>query len=64
MRTALLLGEWTSHNLVRKRDIKFAVAVNAEYVLAWHVAGSEVNGNMHFLFRFTVWAFNRHRYEL
>jgi hypothetical protein len=55
-----LLGKWAANNLIRERDIKFAVA---EYVLARHVAGSEVNGNVNFLLRLTVWAFNRHHNE-
>jgi hypothetical protein len=57
------LRKGTAHNLIRERDLKFAVAVNAEYVLARHMAGSEVNGNVNFLLRLTVWAFNRHHNE-
>ena len=54
--------ERTAHNLIRERDIKFPVAVNAEYVLVRHMAGSEVN-NVNLLLRLTVWAFNRHHDE-
>jgi hypothetical protein len=59
-----LRGKWTAHNLIRERDIKFVIAINAEWVLVRHLAGSEVNANMHFLFRLTVWALNRHHHEL
>ena len=58
-----LRKEGTAHNFIGERDIKFAVAVNAEYVLARHMARSEVNSNVDLLLHFTAWAFNRHHDE-
>jgi hypothetical protein len=40
--------------------MKFALAVNAEYVLARHRAGYEINANVDFLLRLTAWALNHH----
>ena len=57
---AALRNEGTAHDFIRDLNIKFAMAVEARYVLASLLSESGARGNVDLLPHFAVWAFNRH----